>query len=296
MALPDYLFPDYHSRVTLSVVIITFNEEANLPRTLESVKWANEIVVVDSGSTDRTVEIAKSYGAKVWVEPWKGFAAQKNSALEKATGDWVLSLDADEEVSAELQAEIRWILPASQQWNKEGMPVFGDPESQEIGDRGLSYGLDEENVEGFHIPRTNIFLGRSIRHGGFYPDRKMRLFRKDTAAFEERLVHEDAHVKGNTLSLRNPLIHHAYPTLSSYIDHMNRYSSLGAEMKAGNRRVGFSFINIVLRPLFTFIYNYFFRLGFLDGREGLLLHMYHSVYVSWKYAKAWEISRKAARG
>lgn len=248
--------------MSLSVVIITFNEEHNLPLTLESVKWADEIIVVDSQSTDRTVEIAKSFGAKVFVEPWKGFAAQKNSALEKASCDWILSIDADEEVSPELKLDID------------------------------NVSCDQSPKDGYYIPRRNLFINRWIRHGGFYPDAKMRLFRRGAARFEERLVHEDAQLTGSSGTLTRPLLHHAYPTLSSYIEHMNRYSSLGAEMTVAKRKRGFSVINIVLRPIFTFLYNYVFRLGFLDGREGLLLHLYHSVYVSWKYAKAWELSRQ----
>jgi hypothetical protein len=150
---------------------------------------------------------------------------------------------------------------------------------------------------GIYIRRKNLFLGRWIQHGGFWPDPKLRLFRKHAARFQERLVHEDVRVNGTTGSLvRGALLHHSYPTLSDYIEHMNRYSSLGAEMIVAEGAVRFSFINIVVRPLFTFIYNYFFRLGFLDGREGLLLHLYHAVYVSWKYAKAWELNRKRSTG
>jgi glycosyltransferase involved in cell wall biosynthesis len=258
--------------VTVSVVIITYNEEANIGRTLEGVKLLvtdgkGEIIVVDSGSTDRTVEIAKSFGAKVFVEEWKGYAAQKNSAIDKATGDWILSLDADEVVEPELAQEIEAILGT------------------------------RSNTSGFFIPRRNMFLGRWIRRGGFWPDPKLRLFRKGSARFEDRLVHEDARlVEGVSGKLAGALIHHSYPTLSGYIDHMNRYSSLAAEMIVAKSKgkVRFSLLNIVVRPLATFIYNYFFRLGFLDGREGLLLHLYHSVYVSWKYAKAWELGRKAS--
>ena len=278
--------------MTLSVVIITFNEEHNLPRTLESVKWADEIVVVDSCSTDRTVEIAKSYGAKVWVEPWKGFAAQKNSALEKASCDWILSLDADEEVSAELGGEIRWVLSSMEEWSKNGMPVDNDTSAKELRDRGLRYGFDEDDLNGYFIPRRNYFLGRFIRHGGFYPDAKLRLFRRGAAKFEARLVHEDAQLNGVDGTLKADLLHHAYPTLSGYIEHMNRYSSLSAEMTKQKGKSGFSFVNIVARPMLTFGYNYVFRLGFLDGREGLLLHLYHAAYVSWKYAKLWELSKK----
>jgi glycosyltransferase involved in cell wall biosynthesis len=248
--------------LSLSVVIITKNEESNLARTLQSVAWADEIVILDSGSTDRTREIAESFHAKFFVEEWKGFAAQKNSALQKATGDWILSLDADEEVELALASEIQQTL------------------------------LQNNSVTGFWIPRKNFFLGRWIRHGGFYPDPKLRLFRRGAGQFEDRLVHEDIRISGRTAKLQNHLLHHAYPTLESYLEHMNRYSSLGAEMAvAANRRAGFSFLDIVIRPHLTFFYNYILRAGFLDGREGLLLHLYHANYVSWKYAKAWERSR-----
>jgi glycosyltransferase involved in cell wall biosynthesis len=254
----------YPLPVTLSVAIITKNEEANIRRTLESVRWADEVIVVDSGSTDQTCAIAREMGAKVFVEEWKGFAAQKNSAIEKCTGDWILSLDADEEVTPELSQDIR-------------------------------YELNEKPHAGYWVNRRNLFLGRWMKHGGYYPDPKLRLFAKDVARFADRTVHEDLEIRSGIKverSLKGDLIHHAYPTLSSYIEHMNSYSSLGAEMAVAKGHGGFSILNIVVRPLATFIYNYFFRLGFLDGREGLLLHLYHSVYVSWKYAKAWERARK----
>jgi glycosyltransferase involved in cell wall biosynthesis len=282
----------------LSVVIITFNEEANIGRTLESVQplvadGKGEIIVVDSGSNDRTVEIARSFGAKVFVEEWKGFAAQKNSAIEKAAGEWILSLDADEESDSALTDEIGWLLQAIPVWEQHGFPAGDDRVAKELRDRGTEIGLDEEDLNGFSIPRKNFFLGRWVRFGGFWPDSKLRLFRRGTGSFENRMVHEDVALDGTTSAVqRGALLHHSYPTLSDYIEHMNRYSSLGAEMVVAKGPVRFSFINIVLRPVFTFIYNYFFRLGFLDGREGLLLHIYHAVYVSWKYAKAWELSRQ----
>jgi glycosyltransferase involved in cell wall biosynthesis len=280
--------------VTLSVVIITHNEEANLARTLASVQplvsdGKGEIIVVDSGSTDRTVEIAKSFAAKIFVEEWKGFAAQKNSAIDKATGDYVLSLDADEAVSPDLAEEIQTTVRN---------PPRGDKFRQTLPDGTTTPIL----VNGFLMPRKNYFLGRWIKHGGFWPDRKLRLFRQSTGRFKDAAVHETLEVEewrsgGLRLvhgQLRGPLVHHSYPTLSDYIAHMNHYSSLGAEMVVANANgnIRFSAINIVLRPLATFLYNYLFRLGFLDGREGLLLHLYHAVYVSWKYAKAWELSRK----
>jgi glycosyltransferase involved in cell wall biosynthesis len=281
--------------MNLSVIIITFNEEAKLARTLASVHplvadGKGEIIIVDSGSTDRTVEIAKSYGAKVFVEEWKGYAAQKNSVIDKATGEWILSLDADEEVDTDLidvltgQADDR-LLPGSgsREWC---LTMRQTGQAQEF--------LKGRPV-GFFLRRKNYFLDRWVQHGGFWPDPKLRLFRRGSGRFEDRAVHEDIRVEGPTKPIRHgALVHHSYPTLSDYIEHMNRYSSLGAEMVVAkqNDKVRFSVINIVLRPVSTFIYNYFFRLGFLDGREGLLLHLYHAVYVSWKYAKAWEVSRK----
>jgi len=246
----------------------------------------DEIIVVDSGSTDRTVGIAKSFGAKVFVEEWKGYAGQKNSAMEKATGDWILSLDADEEVSPDLARDILQILSHP-------------PQVHKLMRRQTDGALAPILINGVWMPRKNYFLGRWIRHGGFWPDRKLRLCRRGTGHFKEAAVHETMQVEeyhggGVTVEskeLRTPLLHHSYPTLSDYIDHMNRYSSLGAEMIGAGRRAGFSLVNIAIRPGFTFFYNYFLRLGFLDGREGLLLHLYHAVYISWKYAKAWELGR-----
>ncbi len=280
----------------LSVVVITHNEEANIGRTLASVQpliaaGKGEIIVVDSGSTDRTIEIAKSFGAKVFIEEWEGYAAQKNSAIDKATGEWILSLDADEEVSPDLAAELA---------NHEAISSVNPSdrsrdwcltmEQASAGSRNLDKSRGPS--AGYWISRKNHFLGRWIKHGGFWPDPKLRLFRNGAARFEKRLVHEDAKlIDGASGKLKQALLHHSYPTLADYIDHMNRYSSLGAEMTAAKGRRGFSLFNIVVRPLATFIYNYFFRLGFLDGREGLLLHLYHAVYVSWKYAKAWELAR-----
>jgi len=285
--------------VTLSVVLITQNEETNLPRTLESVaplvrNGQGEIIVVDSGSTDRTVEIAKSYGAKVFTEPWKGFAAQKNSAIDKATCDWVLQLDADESLEPELQKDLaaimeRFELYASLKKKADVHPVMlGDAQAELENHIGTKY---SENFAGCWIPRKNFFLGRWIKHGGLYPDPKLRLIRRGAGRFEEYGAHPTIKVNGPTGQLKCAFVHNAYPTLRGYIDHMNSYSSMGAQVavEKGYRR--FSLANIVARPLLTFIYNYFIRLGFLDGREGLLLHLYHSVYVSWKYAKAWELAR-----
>lgn len=265
---------------TLSIVLITLNEAANLPRTLASVQGLGEIVVVDSGSTDATVEIARRFGARVFIEEWKGFGTQKNSAIEKATGDWILSLDADEEVSQELAGEIQALLAA-----------------------GANSGL-----AAYRIPRLNHFLGSPLRHGGYWPDRKLRLFRRGAARFENRPVHETMRLSGKandpagqikTGNLKGHLIHHCYPTMDEYIEHMNRYSTAGAQMLVDAGRARSSWIwlvwNAVLNPAATFLYNYVFRLGFLDGRAGLLQHLNHSVYIHWKFVKAWERLRFRAR-
>ena len=259
----------------LSVAIITLNEEHNLARTLASVSFADEIVIIDTDSTDRTVEIAESFGAKVYQEPWQGFAAQKNSAIAKCSGTWVLSLDADEELSPELQTQIRVLLPSN------------------------------PPADAYFLKRRNLFLGRWIKHGGYYPDPKLRLFRRAAAnftsspRFEDRPVHETMSFDGHSGTLDYDLVHHAYPTLESYLEHMDRYSTLGGKLLIANSRTSESWIsfywNILIVPHLTFMWNYLFRLGFLDGREGLLLHLYHSAYVSWKYAKAWH-STHAPRG
>jgi glycosyltransferase involved in cell wall biosynthesis len=250
-------------RKTLSIAVIAMNEEANLPRTLASIRWADEIILVDSGSTDATVQIARDFGARVFVEPWKGFAAQKNFAIAQATGDWVLSLDADEEVSPELARQIRHLLD-------------GEPP-----------------LNAYQIPRRNHFLGKPLRHGGYWPDLKLRLFRRGAAQFELRPVHETMKTEGAEGRLTAPLLHHCNATLEEYIEHMNRYSSEGARLLAqsgctSRSRPAFLW-NMLLNPAATFIYNYFFRLGFLDGREGLLLHLNHSAYVHWKFIKAWRL-------
>jgi glycosyltransferase involved in cell wall biosynthesis len=260
-------------RSTLSVAIITLNEEDNLARTRASVRFADEIVVVDSGSTDRTVEIARSFGAKVSSEAWKGFALQKNSAIDHCVGTWVLSLDADEELTEELQAEIRTMLEADAQSTPQ--------------------------VDGYRLRLRHVFLGRWMRYGGYYPDMKLRLFRRVTSSgaahFTDRPVHESVQVDGRVGTMEKDFLHHGYPNLEIYLEHMNRYSTLGGRIVASKGRISHSWPafcwNVALVPILTFVWNYFLRLGFLDGREGLLLHLYHSAYISWKYAKAWQIGR-----
>ncbi len=244
----------------LSVAIITHDEEANIRRTLESVKWADEIVVIDSGSMDRTVAISREYTDKVFRQDWLGFARQKNLAIDRASGDWVLSLDADEPIEPALAEEIRRIIAS------------------------------QDAFAGYRIPRKTFFLGRQIRHGGWYPDYNLRLFRKGTGRFEERAVHEAIKVQGAVGRTHYAILHYAYPDLASYMSSINRYSSLAvAVMKEkGVSSFKAGWMNILFRPLFTFVFKYVFRLGFLDGKHGLVLNLFHSYYVFAKYAKTWE--------
>lgn len=253
-------------RKTLSVALITKNEATNLERTLGSVAWADEIVVVDSSPGSRTEEIARSFKARFFDEAWKGLAAQKNSAIEKCSCDWVLSLDADEMLSDELAKAIWEILH------------------------------DEAALDGYLIPRRNLFLGRWIRYGGFYPDYALKLFRRGSAEFEVLAASERVHFAGKSGRLKGDLVHYAYPTLQDYIDYMERYSTRAARMVVANNKNSRTFggfaANVLVLPICTFFYNYFLRLGFLDGHEGLLVHLYHAVARSWKHAKAWEMMRE----
>jgi glycosyltransferase involved in cell wall biosynthesis len=250
--------------------MIAMNEEANLPRTLESVRWTDEIVVVDSGSKDRTIEIAQSFGAKTSFHAFGGHGEQKNVALDLCTSDWILLLDADEVLTSELQDEIRRLLAC---------------------DGGV-----EPRYGAYWIPRLNLIFGRWMRHGGFYPDYKLRLFRRGAARLSEGVgPHSTPQFKGPRGKLKHDMLHYAYPTMKVYLEHMDRYSSEIAQLLHSKGRDSTSlpaFLwNAVANPAATFFYNYFFRLGFLDGREGLLLHLNHSVYIHWKFIKAWRLGQ-----
>ena len=249
--------------------MIAMNEEANLPRTLESVRWADEIVIVDSGSNDRTLEIAASFGAKTSFHAFGGHGEQKNVALDLCTSDWIFLLDADEVLTPELQEEIKRLLGGA-----AGEPQFG----------------------AYWVPRLNLYFGRWVRHGGFYPDRKLRLFRRGTARLSEGVgPHSTPQFAGAKGRLKGDMLHYAYPTMGIYLEHMDRYSSDIAPLLAAKGRVsrgwGSFLWNAVANPAATFIYNYIFRLGFLDRREGLILHVNHSVYIHWKFIKAWRIGQ-----
>ena len=243
---------------TLTVITLTLNEAKNIVPCLETVRWADEILVIDSGSTDATLALARTFTQRVFTITWEGYGAARNFALGQAAGDWILWLDADERVTPELADEIREILRA----NPEG-------------------------VNGYEIARRAYFLGRWIRHCGWYPGRVTRLFRKGKGKFNETRVHEHLHVEGRTLRTRHDLLHLTDPDLQHYLYKFNRYTSLAAEdMVAAGRR--FSFADLLFRPPFQFVKMYVLRGGFLDGVEGLILSVLSSAYVFTKYAKLWE--------
>jgi glycosyltransferase involved in cell wall biosynthesis len=246
----------------LSVAVITLNEAERLRACLQSVAWADEVVVVDAASHDKTVAVAREFTDRVWVRPWPGFAAQKNFALEQATGDWVLSLDADEEVSAELRAEIQAVLAG-----------------------------DDPPHDGYAVPRRNLFLGQWVRHGGLYPDWQLRLFRRGRGRFVERAVHEAVQVQGPIGRLRGHLVHRSYESLADFFERAHRYSTLAAAdlVRAGARARA---RDLVLRPLGRFLAMYVMRGGFLDGRKGLLLAALYAYYVFMRTAKVWEVTRR----
>jgi glycosyltransferase involved in cell wall biosynthesis len=246
----------------LSVVVITLNEEDRLRETLARVAWADEIVVVDAGSEDKTVALAREFTDHVLIHPWQGFAAQKNVGIAHATGDWILSLDADEHVEPALREEIIAVLRA--------------PDTR----------------DGYRIARRNIMWGRWIRHGRLYPDWQLRLFRRGRGRFVERAVHESVQVEGTIGRLAAPLLHHSYRDVSDFLRRADRYSTLAAEEWT---RVGrpFRATQLVTAPLGRFLSMYVVHRGFLDGWRGFLLAVLYAYYVFTRSAKIWEKVKQA---
>jgi glycosyltransferase involved in cell wall biosynthesis len=246
----------------VTVVIIARDEEKAIAAALDSVSWADEVIVVDSGSTDRTVEIARAHGAKVTVTPdWPGFGPQKNRALDQATREWVLSLDADERVTPELRAEIAATLAG-----------------------GASH-------DAYEIPRLSRYCGRLMRHGGWWPDRVTRLFRRGSARFSEDIVHERIVVQGTTGRLDSHLLHEAFDDLEEVLEKMNRYSSAGARMGHAAGRGG-SVTSAVLHGAWTFVRTYFLQAGFLDGRRGFMLAVSNAEGTYYRYLKLMLLGEK----
>lgn len=239
----------------ISATIITFNEERNLPRAIESLRCVDEILVIDSGSNDRTVEIAEKLGARVLESPWPGFAHQKNRAAEHASYDWILSLDADESLSEALEAEI-WHL------KKNGA-----------------------QFDAYTMPRMAQYLGRWIRHSGWYPDRKVRLYDRRKAQWVGDYVHESVKVDGRVGHLESNLLHFTCSSLSEHLKTMDRYTTLAAEhlLDTGEK---VTWARLALEPPWTFFQTYVLKLGFLDGLEGLAIANMAALYSFLKYAKA----------
>ncbi|HUP05133.1 MAG TPA: glycosyltransferase family 2 protein [Bryobacteraceae bacterium] len=243
----------------ITATIITLDEERNIARAIESLRCADEILIVDSGSVDRTVELAGNLGARVIEANWRGYSGQKNWAAEQASHDWVLSLDADEALSEALEAEI-WSL-------------------KKTGPREDAYTM----------PRMARYMGRWILHGGWYPDRKIRLYRRDRASFVGDFVHESVRVRGSVGSLQNNLLHYTCDSLSEHLKTLDRYTTLAAQELAA-RKVKVPFHRLIADPVWTFIRSYALQRGFLDGPEGLTIAYMAAFYTFLKYSKARNMS------
>ncbi len=247
-------------RERLSVTIITLNEEKNITQCLESVKWADEIVVVDSGSKDKTIEICRRYTDRVFLNPWRGMNEQKAFAMEMAFHQWILNIDADERVTDELRDHILRI-------------------------------LEKPEHDGYRFPRKNFFLGRWMRYGGWYPDHVLRLFRKDLSYYGGINPHDKVIVRtGNVGTIKTPLLHFTYSSISQYIIRQNSYSSAAA-VELFNRGKRTNPLHIFFKTVWKFIEVYFIKKGFLDGGRGLITALGSSFSQFMKYSKLWELER-----
>jgi len=247
----------------VSVFIIALNQEANIGPCLESAAFADEIVVVDTGSTDRTVELARAYTNRVLESPWLGFAGTKNFALEQTRMEWVFSLDTDERVPPGLREEVRAVV------------------------------LADGPASGYRAPRKNYFCGRWIKHLGWYPDYTLRLFRRGQGRFRDREVHEEVEVAGPVSNLKTPLEHYSYNSVSEYVIRMDRYARLAAR-EMSRRGLGPMPGDLLWRPFLTFLKLFLWRKGFLEGSLGLSLAKESSRYNYLKYYYLRELSRGVA--
>lgn len=244
---------------TLSVVIVARDEERNIEACLESVRWADELILVDAGSSDNTVELARRFNPRVLRREWEGFGPTKEFGVAQAAGDWILSLDADERVTPELAEEIREVV------------------------RGGKSGF-----AGYMVRRRAYFLGRWMKHGGWYPGWVIRLFRRGNGLFDQALVHEQIRVSGSVGRLSGDLIHLTDPDLGHYLRKFNRFTSLGA-LQIRERGRSARPWDFCARPPLAFLRMFILKTGFLDGTHGLLLALLSSTAVLIKYAKLWEL-------
>ena len=251
----------------LSVTIIARNEEAQIGDCLESVRWADEIIVVDTGSVDRTAEICHKYTPHVESRPWEGYAPAKNAALELATGDWILSLDADERVSEGLRREIAAL-------QQQPMVTL---------------------AAGYALPRRNYLWGRWLRYGGLYPDYQIRLFRRGKGGFKTRRVHESVAVDGRVERLRHPIEHHSYRGIGDVIQRLDRYTDLAA-LDLRDQGPPFRITALIMRPIGRFLRDYVLKQGWRDGIPGLIMAVSYAYGVFVREVKLWEMTQGHAAG
>lgn len=253
------------NKQTVSAYIITLNEEDNIARAIESVRWMDEVIVLDSGSTDATLEIAEKLGAKVKTSEFLGFAAQKNAAMELCGGDWVFNLDADEEVTPELREAI---------------------------EKAVSGARFSDMPDVFKVVRKTWYMGRWIKHCGWYPEYRARLSKRGNARWKGEALHEKLHGSGTEGTLKGELLHRPYANIGEHIDTIRRYTELWAKREAGAGR-SFSFIDLIFRPAVKFVTMYFLRAGFLDGGPGFVVSVMGAWYTFLKYARLYEVSRSS---
>jgi len=253
------------ARIRLSVIITTFNEEINVADCIRSVLWADEILLVDSFSTDRTVEIAREFPVTILQREYFGSAAQKNWAIDRVRHDWVLIVDADERVPEELAREILTLLAA------------------------------QPSANGFYIRRENLFVDEVIRHSGWSTDKVVRLFRRDKGRYPNRRVHADLEIEGPVPVLREAFLHYTFRTFEQYFPKFLNYAEWGAAQAfRDGRRAGVA--ELVFRPVWRFLRTYVLQLGILDGKHGLVLCSLQAFGVFLKYARLWEYGVRARRG
>lgn len=248
------------AKLPLSLVVITLNEEKNLKACLDSVPFASDIVVLDSFSKDNTKQIAESAGARFIEQSWLGFGPQKKKAVELAKYDWVLSLDADERLSPELQAEIR------QQFER----------------------LDAKT--GYLLPRISFYLGRWIRHGGWYPDYQLRLFNRQHSNWDQAGIHEKV-IAVQTEKFKTPIQHYVFESISHQVITNDKYSSLQSQNLFREKKARFSVFKLITKPWVKFVENYFYKRGFLDGLPGFIIAVGSAYSVFLKHAKLWELEK-----